>query len=72
MKMVNMNITHLAAKEIAKKCEHQENLFCRKRYEYRDCDRPMCCGFCNTVDICEDICSLILIKFLEQTNEKDN
>lgn len=57
-----MEITYLQANEIAKECEYQQNIICLKRFEYRDCDRPMCCGFCNTVDTCESVCKIITEK----------
>jgi hypothetical protein len=67
-----MDITYLKANEIAKKCQHQQNLFCLVRHTYRDCDRPMCCGFCNTVDCCEDVCELIIGGHNEQSRDKQS
>lgn len=53
-------ITYTEANSIAQNCEEQESFICKARDTYRDCDRPLCCGFCPTVDYCESVCSKLL------------
>lgn len=56
---MEISITYAQANKIAEKCENNENLICKVRDKYRDCDRPLCCGFCPTVDNCENVCKII-------------
>ncbi len=55
-----MDITYLNANKFAKACKLQENFACKERKNYRVCDRALCCGFCNLVDICSNICQCII------------
>gem|GEM_PF-4681213 len=57
-----MDITYLNANKFAKRCKLQENFACKEGNTYRICDRVLCCGFCNLVDICSNICQCIIEK----------
>lgn len=61
-----MELSYSEANRIAKMCLHLEGMACRARDSYRDCDRPLCCGFCPIVDDCEGTCNLIITTLLEE------
>lgn len=65
-------LTYTLANKIAGKCRYLEHMACTVRNKYRDCDRPLCCGFCPTVDDCGDVCALIIQQLIEGNDGKDN
>lgn len=57
---MNNSITYSEANKIAEKCQHLKCFKCQLRDRYRYCDRPLCCGYCPSVDYCESVCSRII------------
>jgi hypothetical protein len=57
-------MTFTEANRIGEKCVHMEGFACKPRDEFRECDRPLCCGFCPIVDNCESVCSKLREEWL--------